>query len=279
VLLSSGCLTELPVVGDPCAAWDKPGLYELTIEREDTKNRKAVVYMPEGPGPHPVVTMLHGAGQTNDDIGESTQWIRNAGQEGAVVVFPQGILRSWNAGECCLVAAEGRRAIDDVGYLEELARTVKERTCGAEHLVGGFSNGGMMAHRWACEGKEVDAVMPSAGPLWLTEAECQGPPVPIRHYHGSNDTTVPFEGGQSARGRVVYPSIDASMEIWRNRNGCSTEEPEVVVDGDTTCRIWSCDVPTETCLIQGMGHQWPGGANRGPLQHDATVDGYAWFLQ
>ena len=276
-LVQSGCLQQLPVLDDPCAAWDEPGLYSLKIPRPDTKKRIAVIYVPEGEGPRPMVTMLHGAGQTNDDISQSTQWIRNAGHDGAVIVYPQGILRTWNGGGCCAFAAEDRRDVDDVGYLEELARTVKERTCAVEHVVGGFSNGAMMAHRWGCEGTEVDAILPAAGPLWLTEAACKGPPVAVRHYHGMADTKVPVEGGPNPNGRVTYPSAEETMSIWRNRNSCSADPPEEVVEGDTTCRVWSCEAPTELCLLQGVGHVWPGGTNRGATEHDATIDGFAWF--
>ena len=273
-----GCIPELPILDDPCVAWDEPGIYSLTIDRPDTKKRKAYVNIPPGAGPRPVVVMLHGAGQSLERIADATRWIRLGKDEGAVVVFPKGIWQSWNAGYCCAIAREDARDIDDVGNLDELARTVRERTCGTEVLASGFSNGGMMVHRWACQGTQVDAVLPAAGMLMEDQA-CNGPPVPIRHYHGLADETVPFEGGTSQRGLADYPSVEDAMAVWRQRNQC-TDTVETFEIGDTTCQSWDCDgASTELCTLSGFGHLWPGGANRGPNQTDATTDGYAWFRE
>ena len=273
-LALTGCVSELPDLADPCVAWDEPGLYQLTIERPDTKKRKAMVWVPSGPGPRPVVTMLHGAGQTDDDIQASSQWIRHT--KDAVVVFPSGILRSWNAGECCAFASEERKNVDDVGYLEELARTVKSRTCGTEMLVAGFSNGAMMAHRWACEGNQVDAVIPAAGPIWQDAEECRRP-VPIRQYHGTRDATVPIDGGKRGPTSPSYRSAEASIGVWQVVNECADDEPTVTTEGDTTCSAWDCAVPTELCVMEGVGHVWPGGIRRSANEHDATLDGYDRF--
>lgn len=275
VLLCSACLTELPVLEDPCAAWDKPGLYKLTLDTASQGRSRAMVWMPSGAGPRPVVTMLHGSGQDDEAIRFSTQWIQLTGDQ-AVIVFPNGVGQSWNHGHGD-DGGERRSTADDLAYLEDLGQTVMERTCGAGLLAAGFSNGALMTNRWACEGTQVDAAIPAAGAMLHEPGECQGPR-PIRMYHGTNDNSVPFDGGQSRTGGLVFPSAEESIAVWQVINECADTEPEVTTDGDTTCRAWDCAAPTELCVMQGVGHVWPGGTNRKTGEHDATADGFEWFL-
>ena len=182
---------------------------------------------------------------------------------------------SWNAGGCCGFSSEERNDVADVAFLDAITEQVSERTCGAEVLAAGFSAGGMMTHRWGCESDIPDALLPAAGPVMVDQ--CEGEPKPIRHYHGTEDPTVPIEGGASPRNSMDYRSADASMEFWRVRNACTDAEPTIVEDGDVVCQQWDCAARTELCEVVGWGHQWPGGSNRAPGQHDATRDGYAWF--
>jgi len=107
---------------------------------------------------------------------------------------------------------------------------------------------------------------------------CDGPPVPIRHYHGDADTAIQYEGTSFPIYNVDLVGVEASMEVWRERNLCDPEAlPETWVIGDTTCQAWSCAAPTELCTLDGWGHQWPGGNNRGAKQHDATTASWEWF--
>src|SRR5205823_1370177 len=51
-------------------------------------------------------------------------------------------------------------------------------------------------------------------------------PVPLLHFHGTNDEYIPFAGGKSvksASGANFY-SVDHSIRAWVKANGCN-EEP------------------------------------------------------
>ena len=277
-LLLGACVTELPSPSQPCADWEEPGLYTLHIDQDDTKKRKAWIWVPKSTGPRSQVVVLHGAGSNHTRISDVTRFIRLAEDEGFVAIFPDGLgplIRGWNAGDCCVNSREEKKDIDDVAYLEALAAEVSRRTCGADTLGVGFSAGAMMTHRWACEGTTLDALMPSSGPLMVPE--CKGEPIAIRHYHGADDPTVPPQGGLGKNESALYTSVDQTMEIWRARNNCTDEEPTVEVDGDVTCTRWSCDVATEMCIVDNWAHMYPGGSNRKSDQHDATTEGWNWF--
>jgi polyhydroxybutyrate depolymerase len=257
--LAAGCVTELPSQADPCATWEQPGLYTWKTDVGD-KTRKAYVFVPPTAGPRDLVVALHGAGQTAREFADRSQFIRHAEQNNYVAVYPSGqaILwkHGWNAGECCGNLKEDIRNAEDVRFLEQLVAELSVEVCGDRVLATGFSNGGMMAHRWACEGEEPDAVVSAAGTLAFF-GECTGDPVPIRHYHGTADPRVPEEGEAS-----TLMSVDETMAIWRERNECTDDPPDEQVTGPMTCTAWECAAPTEQCTIEGWDHRWPGGVNR-----------------
>ena len=262
-LLLVGCLTDLPVVDDPCGEWPEPGLFRVRQEPSDTHTRRPYVYVPSGEGPRDLVFLLHGGGSNAPDFAEVTGMLDFAEKLNTVVVYPDalGFPSGWNAGP------QYGFDQDDLGFLEALANDLDTRLCGRRKVALGFSNGAMMAHRWACEGTELDAIGVSSGPLMLDG--CDGDfPLPVRHYHGEADTVVPIDGGVSFRTKV--PPLDDTIEAWKVRNQCSEAFTETVT-GDTTCRKWDCAAPTEFCTIADWPHMWPGGVNASRTDADATT--------
>ncbi|MEO0604179.1 MAG: hypothetical protein AAF211_22270, partial [Myxococcota bacterium] len=243
-----GCLTQLPEVDDPCAAFDDPGMYRFDVETEE-RTRKPFVYVPPGAGPRDLLVLLHGGGSSAPDVQEVTGYTAAADEQGFVLVVPNGLgfpLRTWNAGDGPDVDA------DDVGFLDTLVSDLRPRVCGDRTLGVGFSNGGMMAHRWACEGNQADAISSVAGPL-LVDA-CEGPPRPVLHWHGTADKVVPVDGGRSAG--VDFPPVTDTMDTWRVRNQCAPEPRDAVTEGDTTCTVYDCAASTELCLVENWPHRW-----------------------
>jgi polyhydroxybutyrate depolymerase len=272
--LVPGCIPELPDLADPCARWPDPGRFEVKVDEEgDGGTRKPYVYVPAGEGPRPIVVLLHGGGMNGTDIVDVTGFRDLADRQGFVLVYPNGLhwpVRYWNVGP-------GYGDTDDVGFLDDVVAEVSPKVCGAEVYASGFSNGAMMAQRWACQTSgRVDAVGVSSGPLMVDD--CDGPPVPILAYHGKADTVVPWKGGEGEGGHT-YVSEEDSMAIWRARNLCTDADPVFSTDGDTTCESWSCAAPTEICLIDGWAHQWPGGVHASQTDADATNAVWAFFQQ
>ncbi len=280
-LLFSACVPKLPQLGDPCAEYPEPGLYQHDIDTPEGASRKVFVYVPSGVGPRDLVVALHGSAESATDFSAVTQFISASEQEGGgyVSIFPQGrgfLFNSWNAGDCCGSSDEANNDVDDVDFLDQAVREISPLVCGDRVFATGFSNGAMMAHRWACESTRVDAAMPASGPL--LRASCKGAPLPVRHIHGLADTRVPFEGGPGdGPGGNVYPSAESTMDLWKERNLCTADAPTVLVTGSTTCTSWVCAASTTLCTIEGWDHRWPGGIHSEALEINATTDGVAWF--
>ena len=183
----------------------------------------------------PLVVALHGWWNDPAALAASSGLDAYADARGFLLAYGVGVSWSWNAGSCCgLAAASG---VDDVAYLADVVAAVASR-----HLVDrrrvyvlGFSNGGMMAERAACERPEVFAAAGSvAGPLLV---DCASPlPVRFVHLHGLDDTTVPYLGGYSASAGQELPSSAALPQLL------AAQVPGSVV---------------ELVTIVGMSHHWP----------------------
>lgn len=268
----SGCIPELPTLEDPCAPWPDPGLYRVVMEPSDSRTRKPYVYVPNSAGPREVVVLLHGTGMSGPKMTEATGFLQLADQEGFVLVYPNGLgwpLRDWNVG------AGYDDGHDDVAFLDDLVAEVAPKVCGDRVLGTGFSNGAMMVQRWGCQGANVDAIAPDAGPLLVGGCR-DGRPMPVKYYHGTADEVVPVDGGVAGLRGVDLPSAQETIEVWKERNAC-VGEGTVVTNGDTTCTSWDCAAPTELCLVEGWGHQWPGGVNAGRTDAGATIAIWEWF--
>ena len=125
----------------------------------------------------------------------------------------------------------------------------------------GFSNGGFLSYRLACElSDKIAAVAPVSGGLRMAASACTPKrPVPLLHIHGTGDIVVPYNGGGLGAANPVSYSIDA----FKTKNGCAAGAGKVVLtNGDATCTKWdgcTSGADVELCTITGGGHQWPGG--------------------
>lgn len=259
LLLGAACgrPPELPVVDDPCATWEAPGLYSLSVEGFD---RAPLVYVPGSAGPRSAVVALHGAQKNGDDMLTDTTTFRSrADAAGYVAAFPNGSGSptgwTWNAGTCCGPSSE--LDVDDVGFLEAFGKELRARLCIDRIVAAGFSNGGMMALRWGCEGQQADAVFSAGGPL-LVDA-CPGAPFPVTLERGTADETVPVDGATNANG-TAFPTLDDDVAALTADDGC-TGDPTTTTTGLATCRAWStCAAPVKACTIEGWPHRWPGAS-------------------
>jgi poly(3-hydroxybutyrate) depolymerase len=147
---------------------------------------RRVPAMAEG---RPAMIVLHGVKDTPEHFESVAGFTKYADRDGNLVAYPEGVRDSFNAGLCCGEAS--RYAVDDVAFLSDVVSDLRERGAGRISVVG-FSNGGMMAYRLACERPDlVDTVGVMSGTLEIPR--CRGP---IKAYaiHGLKDTAVPWTG-------------------------------------------------------------------------------------
>lgn len=151
-----------------------------------------------------------------------------AEKRGFLYVAPDGTKdgvgnRFWNASEAC--CDFGRTNVDDSAYLANLIADVKrEWNVDAKRVyLAGFSNGGFMSYRMACENSDTIAAIASlAGSMRADGATCTPTePISVVQIHGTADATIRYDGGQI--GSNSYPSAKESVTRWQVANGCGAQ--------------------------------------------------------
>lgn len=254
------------IVAKCSAAPMPPGVSEVKIKSSGVE-RTARLVIPAGydaTQPTPVVLVFHGYLETAEQIENISQMTPAAAAAGFVVVYPQGISTSWNAGKCCGSSSSSKRP--DVQFVSDLLDHLQTQICLDPKRIyaAGFSNGGMLSNRLACElSHRLAAIGPVAGPLAIDECLPQRV-MPVIEFHGTSDFIVPYAGGGLSGTRSVQDNI----EFWQKNAWCTDTAPaEVFQNGDSTCTEYNqCKdgAAIRLCTVQGGGHQWPGGKSAGP---------------
>lgn len=186
-----------------------------------------------------------------------------AGRHGFIVAYPEGYKNTWNAGDCCGPARD--EGIDDVAFTEAILEDLGSAVWLDQSRVfaTGFSNGGKMAYRLACElSDRIAAIGVVATSIGVTDCRPRRP-VPVLHIHGMGDRFAPFSGGRGLTwSSVDHVSVPSTIALWVQWNRC-TGEIKIRCEGERVTRF---SYPSHhegaqmvLYLIQGMGHQWPGG--------------------
>jgi len=272
--------TALAVTVTGCGAQAKPtttttipaGTSSHQLRTPDGQQRTFGVHRPAvepGAKGYPLVLMLHGGFGTGAQAEAAYGWDELAERQGFVVVYPDGLDRAWNAGSCC--GAPQRDGIDDVAFIAALVAQVDEIVSidASRRYVTGMSNGAMMAYRLACETTLFAAVAPVAGTQLVSCTD--GQPTSVLHLHGTSDTRVHLDGTTGdGVAKVTGPPIAKVLAGWRQRDHCAAFATTTA--GAVTTSIADCPLgrTVEWILIDGMGHEWPGGA-RSATQLEATA--------
>lgn len=191
----------------------------------------------------------------------------------AIVVYPNGFGNGWNDGRIREGQASTRAEIDDVGLLFSLADLLAQKYNIEPNalFVTGFSNGGGMSYRLACEASDrVTAIAPVASLLAQT-IECEPEtPVAVLSIFGDEDPLLPLSGGDINYWDIslgTVRSLDATLAIWGTTNECEGfDEPtnlEDIADDGTTVSISTgknCQTPLSSIIVHGGGHTWAGSS-------------------
>ena len=220
----------------------------------DGMTRGYRLYRPAGITGRAALVLVYHGWQQNVRWAERLGWQQAADRHGFVVAFPVGLEVSFNAGACCGPAEA--RDVDDLtaahAIIDDIARTT--RLDRRRVYAAGFSNGGMMAYRLACESDRFAAVGPVAGAQLVDCAQRR--PVSIMHIHGTADTVVPFEGAAGSD-LARLPATRPVLSEWRSRLGCAPAQ--VTKRGDLRRSSSRCPGGRNVNLItiRGLDHVWP----------------------
>ena len=207
--------------------------------------REARLILPRtlGDEPLPLVVLLHGFG---GDAGSADRYLgisRRVAHDRFALLLPQGNrnlfrARFWNATPTCCDFFGSN--VDDAGYLRELVGEV-ERIVAVERVsVIGYSNGGFMAYRLACDGlPKLAAIAVLAGSSFERAQRCDGAdPLSVLHIHGDRDDLVGYAG--EAELLLDWPGFPGAVELagrWARRAGCAAAPDEDMATLDLDRRI------------------------------------------
>ena len=253
-----------------------PGDHSRTLDH-DGRTRTYIVHVPpkyDPKQPTPVVLALHGGGSNAEQMVRFCGLNAKADKEGFIVVYPSGTGRlpgmlTWNGGNCCAYAMWNK--VDDVGFtrslLDDLATVANVDA--KRVFATGISNGGIMSYRLASElSDRIAAIAPVAGTMG-GEACNPRRPVPVMHFHWTDDEFLPLKGGTGTRSltQTEFYSVEHSITAWAKANGCPqtptvTDEPKKIDDGTTVQRKTygpgKDGAEVVLFVITGGGHAWPG---------------------
>jgi polyhydroxybutyrate depolymerase len=257
---SSGCRSQTT---------RQPGASAISTLSWGGVERRFLVHLPLGydpTHPHPVVLVFHGGLGTGEQVEESSGFSSIADRESFIAVYPNGIDRTWNGGNCCGSAQE--QDVDDVGFVVAVLDQLEAELCidTARVYATGISNGAILSQRLACElSDRIAAIGPIAGTLNVDECTPTRP-VPLMEIHGTDDKHVPWEGGIGCGlTGVSFASVPSTIQGWRERNGCVSGPTALYVqEGDGRCEVQGAcaeNASVVLCTIEGGGHSWPGGTS------------------
>jgi len=219
-----------------------------------------------GPGPLPLLVVLHGHGMTPAGVAKVTGFLSMVGK--AVVVFPAGYGQSWDAGGCCGMARTA--GIDDVSFLTTVVHDVLAAVPGTsaqDVYLAGFSNGGRMAYRMACADPSLFAGVAAVEAVPVP-ACAPSRPVSIAIVAYQDDPFLSISAPEPLRvvRGMIEPRVDDIVAQWRQIDGC-VGSPTVTQMGTAVNSIWSgCHDQTRVqyTLYAGGAHRWPQGDGTTP---------------
>ena len=306
VLLVSACShTASPNAAPPAGANDEAGAAGRPSSGEDAASetggiaktetitvtaggqpRIIIVHSPPNlNAPASLVFNLHGSGGTAADQEAFSGMDQAADARGFIAAYPQGAIAlgggfAWNVPGQPLVdgSAVPPGAADDVVFFAQAIAALAQRypVDPSRIYAAGFSGGARMASQLGCDlSGMVAAVAPVAGLRF--PSPCNGVrPVPVVAFHGTADTTNPYDGG----GPPYWTySVQTAAEEWAMHDGCgltpSTSQPASGVQ--LTSYVGCAGVATvELYTIAGAGHEWPGAAQQ-TSAIDATAVMWTFF--
>lgn len=179
----------------------------------------------------PLVFMLHGY-SANGAAEEALMQLSATAQEHVFLyAYADGTRdskgeRFWNATDACCDFEHV--PVDDVGYIDAILADIaaKYNVDAKRVFLVGHSNGGFMAHRYACErAATVAAIVSLAGATWEDPSICKPTvPVAVVQVHGDADQEIGYDGGANTDidgAAHPYPSAHETVARWAALDTCA----------------------------------------------------------
>jgi polyhydroxybutyrate depolymerase len=260
-----------PTSGEP-----RPGINAYRLESGGLE-RCYLLYLPSSSNPDkplPLVFSLHGFSSNPHGQRVFSRWEPVAEEHGFVVVYPQGTgyPQRWNADPHFLAST-----VDDTQLIRDILDDVNRFIAIDQNriFISGFSNGGAMTLRAACELSEtIAAIGTVAAPVTPSLSECTpNRSMPLIAFHGTRDPLVPYEGRTPAeweaatmrrvhQGSINIFATSIWIEDWAEQNNCDLSQVDSAAGNRYSMLHYAhCDQLADVIFytIKGGGHTWPGG--------------------
>lgn len=250
-----------------------PGVSEGTITSGGVE-RKYQLEIPEGydgTTPFPVVLALHALTVNYAVVPGISGFSDMAERYDFITVAPSGLVDGTTPYWQATVSPENA----DVTFIGDLLDQLEASLCVDESRVysTGMSNGAQMSSLLACRYPERIAAVGAIAGVEFYE-ECDGEPVPVIAFHGTDDFVVTYDGGglnAETIARLHYwkdeepprlpknKGVDVAMRRWAEYNGCDPDPVEEQVASEVRKQEWQdCEAETTLYIIDGGGHSYPG---------------------
>jgi polyhydroxybutyrate depolymerase len=215
----------------------------------------------------PLVVLLHGLGGTGSGILQASGLIAEASDPSHpfFILSPTATVQDlfsateWNEGVNPL------HTVDDVSYISALIDSVMiNYNINPERIYcTGFSDGGFMTNRLACELNDRIAAFASVGGTRATAIDCNPDRgIPVFHIHGNADPVVGYDGNNlfgSPFLASLFISVDELINDWTNDNTCIADIAAISIGNNTEAYYYAaCDDASEVWLykVNGGDHEW-----------------------
>ncbi len=245
------------VVVDP----NDPTLHTITVEGARPRRYQLNVPSTYTPGIEaPLLIGFHGIGGSPNSFRDTSKFDIYSEERGMITAYPEGYGRefgveaSWNAGLCCGLAK--LNDLDDATLVSAIIDSIEKKyTIDKSRIWAvGFSNGGMLSYRLACElSNKITAIGVGAGSLMSKTCDTQKP-VSIIHLHGGSDPDILFNGSGFYNTRDVVSNITSV----NSRFGCTDVSGSIPKTLGQTDWKWSCPngIDVQVIKYDGQGHEW-----------------------
>jgi polyhydroxybutyrate depolymerase len=256
-LLATACGSSS--AAEPAPRTYSPEVREVALEVEG-RERSYLLQPAEGLGKgerSALVVVLHQEGGTPAGVAAETG-LQALRKQGATLVYPAGVDRSWDAGACC--GTPKANGVDDVQFLEDVFADAAEQAPvdpDRTALVG-YSSGGMLTYRYVCDrpGTLAAAVVVSGS----LESPCgkQITTPDVLALHGKSDGTIGVDRPKFIKALGLAPRpVLSTLGILTRSAGCK-DDPTTTQVEDAEVRSWDdCrggDVQAQ--IVTGKGHGW-----------------------
>lgn len=248
-----------------------------TLEFEG-RERSFLLHLPPAAAAQrvPLMLVFHGDNGNANSMMDASRMNTYADARGFAVVYPNGtgllhfLGLHWNVGTCCGYALS--HGVNDIAFVDTLVSLLGQqlRVDTSRVYAAGFSAGGMLALRLACErSARFSAVADVAGAM--ADTTCTpAHPVSVLFFQGDKDEELRFDFHDLLRrGRRFATSLENAMRFWSRHDGCATD---VARDSSTVYSVARASCPRDRSVqlytVADHPHAWPGGARVWPLSPD-----------